>query len=178
VLDGVYREYAPVVERYVRGLTSRSRNKELAQAASIADLVQEVFARAFAPAARQSYDGARDFGAYLVAIAHNCFVDVARTCHRESPRTSDELRDLLERSAVQDGDMFTKAPLSFVLTDYLEGLSVELNAIYRHRFVQGASQAQVAKVLGISRRRVRTQEAHLREGLRRVVLRAGRPASI
>ena len=40
----------------------------LAAAASVEDLVQDFFTRAFGPIARQAYDGRRDYGAYLHTI--------------------------------------------------------------------------------------------------------------
>jgi DNA-directed RNA polymerase specialized sigma24 family protein len=55
----------------------------VARATVIADLVQEVFVRAFSTDARHAYDGRREYGHYLAAIARNCFIDLLRARRRE-----------------------------------------------------------------------------------------------
>lgn len=77
-LERVYRTYARGIERYLRALARSNAQREFAQGSAIADFLQEVFVRAFAPRARQSYDGVRDYGAYLATIARNCFIDALR----------------------------------------------------------------------------------------------------
>jgi DNA-directed RNA polymerase specialized sigma24 family protein len=53
----------------VRGIADESTQR---------DVVQEVFARAFAPRARDAYDGVRPYGPYLKRIARNLMIDRAR----------------------------------------------------------------------------------------------------
>ena len=66
------------------------------QPQDLADLVQEVFMRAFSREGRQAYDGLRDYGPYLFAIARNVLVDWARVRGREIPSPWLELETAIE----------------------------------------------------------------------------------
>src|SRR4051812_28203726 len=82
-LELVYRAYVRSVERYLRALGRLGTRAETMPAATVADLVQEVFIRAFSVEARRAYDGLRDYGTYLATIARNCFIDLLRARSRE-----------------------------------------------------------------------------------------------
>jgi hypothetical protein len=84
-LERVYRSHIRFVERYLRAMARARGLIELSQSSVVADLIQDVFVRAFATRARLSYDGVRDYGGYLGAIARNCFIDLLRTRGREVP---------------------------------------------------------------------------------------------
>jgi DNA-directed RNA polymerase specialized sigma24 family protein len=68
-LERVYRHYVRIVERYLRAFARTARDATLREPDAIADLLQEVFVRAFSAGARKGYDGQRDFGPYLTTIA-------------------------------------------------------------------------------------------------------------
>src|SRR5689334_18639017 len=84
-LSTVYRHYVRAVDGYLRALARRAGTPDLCQASAVADLLQEVFIRAFSPSARLGYDGLRDFGPYLNTIARNCFIDTLRKRKVEVP---------------------------------------------------------------------------------------------
>jgi RNA polymerase sigma factor (sigma-70 family) len=170
-LGRVYRAYVQSVERYVRALARASGNSALGQASAVADLLQEIFVRAFSPGARDGYDGLRDFGPYLNRIAHNCFVDVARATGREILKQPEEMALVLD-DADPEQDNCDPRTLS-VLTAYLGVLPAPLRGIYEQRFVLGHSQDEAAAASGLSRRAIRTGEQRLRRGLRKALVRAG-----
>jgi RNA polymerase sigma factor (sigma-70 family) len=171
-LDQVYRAYAPVVDRAVRRFAQRSGEASLAQPSVIADLLQEIFARAFSPSARRAYDGARDLGPYLVTIARNCFLDSLRTSGRELLTQPEELAPSQDAD-VPERDDWTDPKVVAVVTGYLQSLPPDLQGIYRQRFVLDRSQVDASSALGSSRRAIRTGEERLRRGLRKALVRAG-----
>ena len=74
-LEEVYRTYVRWMDRYIRALARASNAPWLARSEAVADLVQDIFLRAFSRDARNSYDGLREYGPYLSTIARNRFVD-------------------------------------------------------------------------------------------------------
>jgi RNA polymerase sigma factor (sigma-70 family) len=171
-LERVYRAYVRQIDRYLRSLARAHNCPELGQASAIADFLQEVFTRAFSRVARQNYDGQRDLGAYVTTIARNCFIDALRARGREVPFESEEalVSTVSEPATMDDGmDPFVRG----VVAEYVSGLSPELRQVYLLRFADGESQDDACATLGLSRRTLRTREAHLRKGLRRALVRAG-----
>jgi RNA polymerase sigma-70 factor (ECF subfamily) len=172
VLERIYRDHVRAVEGYVRVLARASRAHHFAQSSVVADLVQDIFVRAFSARARASYDGLREFGPYLMTIARNCFVDLLRSSGREVPKSDDELVRLVE-DATPAPEAFCDARTLEILNAFVAGLSADLRAVYEQRFVEGKSQIEAADALSITRRAVRTAEGHLRTGLRKALVRAG-----
>jgi RNA polymerase sigma factor (sigma-70 family) len=171
-LERVYRAHVRPVERYLRSLARAYSSPDLGQASAVADFLQEVFTRAFSASARRSYDGQRDFGAYVAAIARNCFVDALRARGREVLHAYDESTLQLDHptSAMDEGlDPRVRA----VLVAYVAGLPPDLKGVYDLRFAEGRSQDDACTALGVSRRTLRTKEEHLRKGLRRALVSAG-----
>lgn len=172
VLERVYRDQVRPIERYVHTLCRAASARELLQPGALADLLQEIFIRAFSPNARQAYDGVRDYGRYLRAIARNCFIDTLRACGREVLVASDALSlDLDDPSS--EPDVPCEPRVRAVLKTYLDELPPVLEEVYRQRFVLGHSQDTASAALGLSRRQLRTAEQRLRGGLRRALLLAG-----
>ena len=67
-LEAVYRLHVGEVESWVRrGLLRMGR----LNAADLADLVQDIFVRAFSDSARASYDGLREYVPFLMTLARN-----------------------------------------------------------------------------------------------------------
>jgi RNA polymerase sigma-70 factor (ECF subfamily) len=171
-LERVYRTYVGSVDRYVHGRALAAGYPEMAQPSAVADILQEVFIRAFSVGARAAYDGLRDFGPYLTTIAHNCFVDVLRARGREVLVGPEELSLVVDVSPSDDGEL-ADPRVSELLAAYLGGLSAGLASVYEQRFVLGRSQMDAAAALGLSRRKLRTAEGRLRRGLRKALSRAG-----
>jgi RNA polymerase sigma factor (sigma-70 family) len=171
-LAQTYRSYVRLVERYLHRMARASGAVELAQPNAIADLLQDVFIRAFSPGARMAYDGLRPYGAYLTVVARNCFIDTLRTHEREVPSDPHELLRDLEIST-EPVDIPADPRLSVVVEVYLKALPPKLREICELRFALGQSQQGVSDTLGMSRRSLRTAEARLRKGLRRALARSG-----
>lgn len=169
VLDKVYRAHVRSVERCLHGLARRHGARELVQRGALADLLQEIFIRAFSTSARASFDGVRSFGTYLNAIARNCFVDAVRAAGREVLNSTEDL-DLLEEA---EPIFYVEPAMRAVLTDYLSALPEPLHGVYNQRFVLGNSQEEACRELGVSRRHLRTEEQRLRLGLRKALQRLG-----
>src|ERR671919_469239 len=86
-LARVYRDHVDDVEAFLRARLARAGRLT---AWSLADLVQDVFLRAFANKARASYDGQREYQPYLRALARNLLIDRLR----RSVRETSELREI------------------------------------------------------------------------------------
>jgi RNA polymerase sigma factor (sigma-70 family) len=148
-LERVYRIYVRGIERYLRALGRTSLVPELAQSTAIADLLQEVFVRAFSPTARRNYDGVRDYGAYLTTIARNCFVDALRAHGRQVLHAQEEW--LLQVD--QDGEFSDDGldpRVRAVLDRYVAELPSHLKQVYESRFERGESQHDSSAKLQIS----------------------------
>jgi RNA polymerase sigma-70 factor (ECF subfamily) len=173
-LETVYRAYVDKITSIARfgfrlpaaGLTAPGLAHRPDE---VADLVQEVFLKAFARKVRQSFDGERPYGPFLYAIARNVAVDWARQRGREIPTP---WRDLPEGDAELTPDEAGDAPWAddatmALVRRYVASLDPELREVHRVRYEEGLSQRDAAERLGIGRQVLRTREARLREGLRR-----------
>jgi RNA polymerase sigma-70 factor (ECF subfamily) len=136
------------------------------------DVVQEVFVKAFAPAARQSYDGVRDFGPYLLMIARNVMIDEFRRRGATVPLPPEmfavmpsEEASLEERAPWEDAERLS------VVERFIASLPPDLARVHRHRYVEGHTQQATAQAMGISRQNLRTLEARLHQGLAEVFAR-------
>jgi RNA polymerase sigma factor (sigma-70 family) len=171
VLGTVYWEYVRKVERLLSaGFEVRSRGTRVAGAChqpdDLADLAQEVFARAFSEKGRRGYDGLRDYGPYLYAIARNVLVDWARLRGREIPAPWRELEMEIEMTPAMEDPAPWAAPATMrVVEEYLAALAQDLREVHRLRHEEGLSQAQAAERLGVGRQTLRTLERRLRDGL-------------
>jgi RNA polymerase sigma factor (sigma-70 family) len=170
-LENVYRYYVRPLDGYLRALARVVGAPDLSQPSAVADLLQEVFIRAFSTNSRMAYDGLREFAPYLNTIARNCFFDALRKRRKEVliapedlPLTADDATDQL---AGYDPKVVA------VLDAYLSELPPRLKGIYEQRFERGLSQEAACETLGVSRRTLRTGEEHLRRGLRKALLLAG-----
>ena len=142
---------------YVRGAT---REGEL-------ELVQDTFAKAFAEKARLAYDGLSPYRPYLMRITKNLMIDRYRAESKEARTLSldglDGL-DALEPAAEPAPDLHWQQ-LAAVTAEYVATLDPEQRAFVGLRFEEGASQDRVADQLGWTRRRVRTLERDIQQGL-------------
>jgi RNA polymerase sigma-70 factor (ECF subfamily) len=170
-LGKVYAEYVGKVERLLSaGFEVRGRGTRVGgacrQPQDLADLVQEVFMRAFSQRGRQAYDGLRDYGPYLFAIARNVLVDWARVHGREIPSPWIELETAIEIAPVEDDtDPWADPTTMRVVEEYLGSLPQDLRDVHRLRHEQCLSQEQAAQRLGVGRQTLRTLERRLQQGL-------------
>lgn len=168
-LESVYRFYVRQLDGYFRILARQTGNLELSQPSAVADLLQETFIRAFSHAARHAYDGERDYAPYLYTIARNCFVDVLRKRHTETPFSPDAL-PFVANDADAPRDEAYDPEVVAVLDAYLRDLPLSLKRVYEKRFELGLTQDAACNELGISRRSLRTAEDRLRRGLRKALV--------
>jgi len=163
-LAQVYRTHVDEVERFVRrGLLAMG----LFSPANLADVIQDVFLKAFAPAARSRYDAERGpYAPFLMTLSRNVMIDWARGHGREAQVDG--------HAAFEDaaGGELAGAPSGFepslvaATKRYVEKLSPELRALHHCRFVLAEPQRQAAERLGITRQNLRTLERRLVDGLR------------
>ncbi|HEX6275181.1 MAG TPA: RNA polymerase sigma factor [Polyangiaceae bacterium] len=165
-LERVYRDHVDDVETFLRSRLARAGRLT---AATLADLVQDVFLKAFAEKARASYDGEREYQPYLRALARNLLVDWLRRSLREAT----EVREIeavvdAEVDERQQDELFAPELVAATVR-YVETLPPELRGVLERRFVEAQPQVTAAQALGISRQNLRTLERKLVDGLRRAL---------
>ncbi len=169
-LERVYSLYIRDVQQSVRSvLHSLGR----LTSADLADLVQEVFLRAFSDRARAQYDGARDYGPFLTTIARNVVIDWSRRSCREIAAPN-ILESFAERVGEELDPPAFDAALLANTEAYVAGLEPDLRAVHHLRFVEGMPQRQAADAIGVTRQSLRTLEKKLLHGFRHH-LRDGEP---
>ena len=143
---------------YVRG-TGRDDESEL---------VQETFAKAFAEKARLAYDGLSPYRPYLLRITKNLMIDRYRAEQKHGRTVALDAHELdaLEAAAEPPPDLHWQK-LAAATAEYCATLDPQHQYLVRLRFEEGLSQDRVAEALGWTRRKVRTLEADVQQGLRR-----------
>lgn len=155
------------VHRYLHSQLVRTGRSELSQAQVLADILQEVYVRAFAKKARQAFRGPL-FLPYANRIARNYLVDELRKSPRQVSLSDAPVAALVEaRASRSERDPW----LLEWLARHLEGLAVPLREVFEQRFVRGSSQEMARSSLGITRRALRTREARLRREVRQALVR-------
>lgn len=167
-LERVYRDHVRMLDAYLRALARGARARDAVNDGVIADSLQEIFIRAFSPATRDAYDSSRPYAPYLRRIARNLFIDRLRAHGRAHEHSLCALLDAGEPMPVECGAIADPL-LAKVLSTYLGALSPPLFDVYQQRFVLGNSQEKACSSLGITRRRLRTDEERLKRGLRRAL---------
>ncbi|HEY3500211.1 MAG TPA: RNA polymerase sigma factor [Polyangiaceae bacterium] len=166
-LERVYWENVDAIETLVQAGLRRSQQFS---PANVADLVQEIFAKAFSRKARDAYDGEREYGPFLRQLGRNALVDWLRSRGRELAGDFD-LEALAEaRHLTSEADNAPFPPDLVAITRRFVGrLGPELRGVHERRFLAAESQEQAAETLGISRQTLRTLERRLLDGLRREI---------
>jgi RNA polymerase sigma-70 factor (ECF subfamily) len=176
-LEEVYRFYVGSVHGIVRhGFCGLGMPNRLRGGADAGDLVQDIFVRAFAPPSRLGYDGLRPFGPYLHSIARNALVDWGRRSGREVP-TDGNVLELVVEERVGDEPPYADPVTMAIVEQFLRDLPADLKAVHEQRYTRGLSQHEAAAALGMTRQRLRTAEARLRDALARTLARGRRPAT-
>jgi len=165
-LLAVYRLYAQRIATYLQtGLRTESgRSVRLSGAFDLEGGVQEVFVRAFQPAARASYDGLRPYEGFLVGVARNLLRERAR--ERELPAS-----EPLVEPAVDSGerprleDELELREVAALLRTFLAECTAEERQLYELRFDEGLGQEDAAKRLGLTRIQLRRRETALKRRL-------------
>jgi RNA polymerase sigma-70 factor, ECF subfamily len=144
-------------------------------ASDLADVVQEAFAKAFAPEARRRFDDQRAFRPYLLQIARNAAVDHWRARRRHVLVDGDRLAEHLVRDEEVSAhdEEWAGADVVAVVERFIGTMSAEERRGYEALYVRGLSQREAAVELGVGRQVVRTIEGRLRTGLERALARSG-----
>jgi RNA polymerase sigma factor (sigma-70 family) len=173
-LEEVYWRYVERIERLVRHGFTLAGGTAVggARPEDVADLVHDVFVRAFGERARDGYDGLRPFGPYLATIARHAVVDWARARRRELREVELTLEIDSLPEPPEPVPRWADPATGAVVETYLANLAPELAAVHRERNVLGKTQADAAAALTVSRQALRTREARLLGGLRRALARA------
>lgn len=145
------------------------------------DCVQEVFARAFAPPARASYDGLRPYGTWLARIARNLRIDQHRKTGREIPVADPQ--SVTPAAQRTDGSTGTgdnsaehalhRSTLQDATEMFLSGCNEQTQRFVTLRFRDELSQAATAEAMAITRRRVRRLETEVQAELKRYLKNKG-----
>src|SRR5271166_6499223 len=142
LLDRLIEQYQHRLLRYLIYLTS---NRELAE-----DLFQETWIRVLERG--HQYDGKREFGTWLFAVARNLTIDYLR---KKSPVSLDGLLDNEQGSALEPPDIRPSALEVVAQHEHAEQISaalVRIPAEYREavvlRFQEGLALDEIAAVTG------------------------------
>ncbi len=154
-LAQVFLAYSDDVARQVRAARVAEHDVE--------SIVQDVFVKAFAESARNSYDGLRPYGAWLNTITKHVVIDEIRKRRRVDLRAPEQMPTI---TADDDQAMMQEdAELAAVVEAWRQSLNVEEQALFAARFAESKSFPQAAKSLGWSEIRVRKQDTALRTRL-------------
>jgi RNA polymerase sigma factor (sigma-70 family) len=180
----VYRTYYADVLRLVRQGFALKRSapvhiRGLVDPDEQQDVVQEVFAKAFSPTARHSYDGWRPYRPFLLQIARNVRIDYERRRWREVPLldatgSGQQAAPMVTQLLTSPWDQLPDALLDRERTrntaaSLFAQLDPESKRFALLRFVDDLSQDEVAREMVVTRRRVRTLEGRLRRGIKKRV---------
>lgn len=185
-MTAVYQEYARPVFGLLRegfGFQSQGRLMRypgLHDPLELECAVQEVFARAFAPQARQAYDGLRPFSNYLFTIARNLVIDGLRAGRHErwgrAEEDAGERREAAEAEAA-GGESPERAAMEQELLAHVRGFKDALDAreraFFELRFEQGLTRDQVMARLSISAHRLNAYERGLKRRFFKLMRRHG-----
>lgn len=176
----LYRSMSEPVRRFLAGgftFVSRGRTCRYRGAVPGIDaeaIVQETFARAFAPSTREHYDGERPFKNYLFSIAKNLVLRELARKERVLPLdVGDEGTELLRRkradsvptlsSDERDPETFlADGELKTVTKQFVAELDPEGRAFFLFRFVRGLTQEATAEAMKTTRARIKLLEKEQR----------------
>ncbi len=172
----LYRSLSEPVRRFLAGgFTFVSRGRTCRYRGGVPGIdsdaiIQETFARAFAPSTRAHYDGERPFKNYLFSIAKNLVLRELSRKERVLPLDlGDEGTEQLRRrradsmptmsSDERDPETFlADGELKVVTKQFVAGLDPEGRTFFLYRFVRGLTQEATADAMKITRARVKLIE--------------------
>lgn len=174
--ETLYRAFSEPVRCFLaRGFTFVSQGKTCFYRGGVAGvdaegIVQETFARAFAPATRVHYDGERPFKNYLFSIAKNLVLRelqrlervVPLEVHEDGPGSFARRRagppPALVSGARDPGDALEDGELHVVARAFIQTLDGEGRTFFLHRFVRGLTQEATAQAMHVTRARIKLLE--------------------
>ncbi|HEY3450106.1 MAG TPA: sigma-70 family RNA polymerase sigma factor [Myxococcales bacterium] len=168
-LAEVYREYARPLFAFlahgfaVEGVGGGSVFKGLREPWAREEAVQEIFVRAFSPAAREAYDGLRPYRNYLLTIARNYVLDGLRRGGREvlQPDASTETSEPAPGNGPDD--LAGSKEVAAHCEAFVASLDAEDRQVFGRRFREGLSIEQTGQATGLTEHRVKKAEARIRK---------------
>jgi RNA polymerase sigma factor (sigma-70 family) len=144
--------------------TTRVRVGNDLQEADVEAIIQETFARAFAPKARESYDGIRPYGAYLAQIARNLIIDRGRKLAREQTVRSLDVDALtVEEDRPNPEDVTAARELAGLVERFSSALEEPDKSVFRLRLAEGKSHRETGVQTGLTEMQVRRRDAQLKQ---------------
>ncbi len=130
-------------------------------------LIQETFTRAFAPRARESYDGLRPFGAYLATIARNLIVDRGRKEVRaqKSFVAVADIADLADPDEEDPTWRLEEQSLARIVSEMKDSLEEPDKSIFICRVERRMSFKEAAAAVSLSEIVVRRRDTRMRSEL-------------
>lgn len=163
-LGEVYRKHAGPLTRMLRAAAFRGQSfASLRSAMELENAIVEVFTRAFEPRARQVYDGQRPYEQFLMGIARNYLLELAR--NREHPaglEVSDELDAALSLAQADVHEALEDREVNELMRRFRGELGGEEGRLFDLRYVEGLTQNAAADRLGQTRIQLRRREHKLR----------------
>ncbi len=169
-LARVLRLYAPMVAGAVRaGIRFTVDGETLRVGQDLMEhdvelVVQETFVRAFGEKARASYDGVRPFKLWVLTIARNLVIDLAREKWRGVVVPVETL-ERFPSSGPDPAQAFEESELLRLVTTFADGLEEPDRSVYRLRYQEQRNVRETGAALSMTEIRVRRREAHLRDRL-------------
>lgn len=168
-IERVYREYVGQVTGLLKnGFSFMSGGhstyfKGYKDAWELECAVQDVFIQAFSARARESYDGIKPFGPFLMTIARNRVISLLRSETREQRR-----RTMLAAEGPPPGPespekQAIKQELTETVQAFLLTLDPELSEFYTRRYVEDRNLMDTARQLGLTRMKARIRDKKLRK---------------
>jgi RNA polymerase sigma factor (sigma-70 family) len=171
--DLIFRQYEEPLRRFVLGGFSFNSQGRVCRyrggsQLDVDGVVQETFARLFAPATRRTYDGERPLKNYIFSIAKNLVLrELARTDRARPTDLTEECwgsaPTLSERPERSPEKLSSDQQLTAIVNAFAETLEADERDIFRVRFVEEETQEAAALTLGVTRARVKTVEKDLRD---------------
>jgi RNA polymerase sigma factor (sigma-70 family) len=156
------------------------RRTRIAVARSESDLenlVQETFAKVFAPAARDGFDGIRPFGAYITTIARNIAIDRARRQQRDAKHVT--VVEHIDRLAAPTGTLsnpeirLEEGQILAIVVRFRDALADADREVFRARYEAGLPLRQAAKSTGLGIFEMRRRDTRIRLALLEKLREAG-----
>jgi RNA polymerase sigma-70 factor, ECF subfamily len=139
-LEALYRQYGPLVRRRARGLLGDDFEAQ--------DAMQEVFVRVIG--AMGEFRGQSQPSTWLYRITTNLCLNRIR----DTRRRREHLSRLAESAAQAPGDVGSSSEVRALLRRVLAQVPEDLAEIGVYYYVDEMDQAEIAEILGVSRRTI------------------------
>jgi RNA polymerase sigma factor (sigma-70 family) len=165
--------YAPIVATAVRaGIRFTAGDGEVMRIGQdlmehdVELIVQETFVRAFAESARASYDGVRSFKLWVLTIARNLVIDLAREKWRGVAVPFESVDRFASDDPAPD-ETVEENELRRLVDAFAAALEEPDRSVYRLRYEEQKNVRETGVALAMTEIRVRRREAQLRDRLLR-----------